>query len=57
MKRLVAAAVVVALAGFGCVACDNGSAPATSGAGAGDLSGVQSTLQSIQDDMAGDGSR
>ncbi|WP_020660742.1 hypothetical protein [Amycolatopsis benzoatilytica] len=60
MRRFVAAAAVVALAGLGCAACDNGSTPASSGTGAaapGDLSGVQSTLQSIENDMAGDGSK
>ncbi|MFD2473410.1 hypothetical protein [Amycolatopsis silviterrae] len=49
MKRLVA--IVVVAVGLGCAACDDSSAPSDGG-----LSSVQSTLDSIQSDMAGDGS-
>ncbi|WP_200862875.1 hypothetical protein [Amycolatopsis orientalis] len=57
MKRLIALAAAAAVVGLGCVACDNGSAPSTGATPDGDLSSIQSTLDSIQSDMAGDGQR
>ncbi|WP_409179327.1 hypothetical protein F9C11_22480 [Amycolatopsis sp. VS8301801F10] len=53
MKRLLVLAAAAAVVGLGCVACDNGSAPSPDG----DLSSIQSTLDSIQSEMAGDGQR
>ncbi|OAP21915.1 MULTISPECIES: hypothetical protein [Amycolatopsis] len=57
MKRLIAIAAAAAVAGLGCVACDDSSTPSSGAASDGDLSTVQSTLDSIQSDMAGDGQR
>ncbi|MFB9925892.1 hypothetical protein ACFORO_13070 [Amycolatopsis halotolerans] len=57
MKRLIAVAAAAVVVGLGCAACDNGSVPSSGAAPNGDLSGIQSTLDSIQSDMAGDGSR
>ncbi|EFL09278.1 MULTISPECIES: hypothetical protein [Actinomycetes] len=57
MRRLIAIAAAAAAVGLGCVACDNGSAPSPGAAPDGDLSSIQSTLDSIQSDMAGDGQR
>ncbi|WP_370935847.1 hypothetical protein [Amycolatopsis sp. cg13] len=57
MKRLIAIAAAAVVVGLGCAACDNGSTPSSGAAPNGDLSGIQSTLDSIQSDMAGDGSR
>ncbi|MBB1156529.1 MULTISPECIES: hypothetical protein [Amycolatopsis] len=57
MKRLIAIAAAAAVVGLGCVACDNGSTPSSGAAPDGDLSSIQSTLDSIQSDMAGDGQR
>ncbi|GAB3376958.1 hypothetical protein [Amycolatopsis echigonensis] len=57
MKRLIAVAAAAAVVGLGCAACDNGSTPSSGAASNGDLSSIQSTLDSIQSDMAGDGQR
>ncbi len=57
MKRLIAIAAAAAVVGLGCVACDDSSAPSSGAVPDGDLSSIQSTLDSIQSDMAGDGQR
>lgn len=57
MKRLIAIAAAAAVVGLGCTACDDSSAPSSGAAPDGDLSSIQSTLDSIQSDMAGDGQR
>ncbi|MEV6899898.1 hypothetical protein [Amycolatopsis sp. NPDC051372] len=57
--RLAAAVGAAALLALGCTACDGGDSAAPSGGGAqatSELNGIQSTLDSIESDMAGDGS-
>ncbi|MEV4599629.1 hypothetical protein AB0K15_19755 [Amycolatopsis sp. NPDC049253] len=57
--RLAAAAGAAVLLALGCAACDNGgsAAPADGASQAtSELNGIQSTLDSIESDMAGDGS-
>jgi hypothetical protein len=57
--RLAAAVGAAALVFLGVAACDNGGGSAATGGGAAatsELNGIQSTLDSIGADMAGDGS-
>ncbi|WP_432845503.1 hypothetical protein ACQPXB_32165 [Amycolatopsis sp. CA-161197] len=57
--RLAAAVAAAALVAFGCTACNGGdsAAPPSGGSPAtSELNGIQSTLDSIESDMAGDGS-
>ncbi|MGW4399604.1 hypothetical protein ACWEHA_30320 [Amycolatopsis nivea] len=57
MKRLIAIAAAAVVVGLGCAACDDSPTPSSGAASDGDLSSIQSTLDSIQSDMAGDGQR
>ncbi|MEU4672047.1 hypothetical protein AB0F91_29730 [Amycolatopsis sp. NPDC023774] len=57
--RLAAAVGAATLLVLGCAACDGGDSAAPSDGGSqatSELNGIQSTLDSIESDMAGDGS-
>ncbi|MEW2503308.1 MULTISPECIES: hypothetical protein [unclassified Amycolatopsis] len=57
--RLAAAVAAAALVALGCTACNGGDSAAPSRGGSpatSELNGIQSTLDSIESDMAGDGS-
>ncbi|WP_169776567.1 hypothetical protein [Amycolatopsis jejuensis] len=58
MKRLAAVVAAVAVIGLGCAACgDSDPAPSSGPAVTSQLDGIQSTLDSVESDMAGDGSQ